>query len=143
MIINIITFNYDENFFKQASDIRYQVFVDELKYNKFNEFDSYDFTALHFLVLMNQKPVASARARELEHEFVIEKLAVLKQFRSKSIGSMLLRYVINDILNSKKNIVIEIENNLKSFFEFHGFATKITKEVENKKIIKMYYNQQK
>jgi len=138
MIVSIITFNYEEKFFKQASDIRYQVLVDELKYSKFNEFDSFDFTSIHFLVFLNQKPIASARAREFENKFLIEKIAVLKPFRSKSIGSLLLRFIIDDIKNAKKEIVLSCENKLKSFFESHGFIQIGNNEIDS--FLQMKYN---
>ncbi len=118
MNISIISFNYEEKNFKDASDVRFQVFVEELKFNKFNEFDTYDMVSIHYVVFIDLQPVASARAVESEREFTLEKLAVLRKYRSQGVGTLLLKYMITDLIKSKKDIIIYSQEAMKDFLPF-------------------------
>jgi predicted GNAT family N-acyltransferase len=89
---------------KQAFDIRLEVFVkeqgvpDELE---MDEFDETPHSCNHFLILQEDKPVATGRWREYEAGIAkVQRIAVLKPYRNLGIGKLLLEGMEKDIKRS-------------------------------------------
>jgi GNAT superfamily N-acetyltransferase len=123
MNINIFSFsNNSSEEFNLALDVRFKVFTDEMNIHKDKVFDGLDFEATQFLVTVDDQPAASARFRELKEGMKIEKLCVLKDFRSLAIGTLLLRYIIKELLPSKEQIFISVPDNMIEYFKFNGFT---------------------
>ncbi|MFA5040704.1 MAG: GNAT family N-acetyltransferase [Bdellovibrionales bacterium] len=72
--------------------IRRHVFIEEQNVPEELECDSYDDEALHFIALNDAKPVATARAvlKDGGKTAKIGRVAVIKPFRGKGIGKLLM-----------------------------------------------------
>ncbi len=106
---------------KESYKIRHTVFVSEQNVEKTIEYDGLDSESTHYLLFVNQKPAATMRWRETPKGIKLERLATLKEFRGKALGSVLLRFVMNEILPSKQRIYMHSQIDVVSFYEFHGF----------------------
>lgn len=98
-----------------AFNIRHKVFIDEQKVPEQIERDEFDKSSTHFIAYSKEKPIATARIRPYSEDVVkVERVAVLKEFRNKGIGKILLNYIENfasDLgyctirLNSQENAI--------------------------------------
>lgn len=136
MVISISTFNYDEELFKDASDLRYKIFVEEFKNNKFNEFDSLDLEAIHYLLYNNNLPIGVARCIKSENRYFIDKFGVLNNLRSNGFGTLLIRFICNDLKHAKADIFIKTFVTSQKFFENNNFLK--TETTENNKVYLKY-----
>lgn len=142
MLIKIVSFTgANDEFFKMSIKIRFTVFSQEFNVDKKIEYDGLDFDATHFLVFINEEPAATIRFRDEGNDIFIEKLAVLKQFRSLGIGNLLIRHLLQDLKHAKRSLVLTCSANLVSFFNFVGFSVQGEGFLKNgKKSFKMIYN---
>jgi hypothetical protein len=121
MNINIVTFNHEEDLFKKASELRFKIVVEEFNKDKFAEFDSFDMEAIHYLLFFNNIPVGVARSIKSDSKFIIDRFGILNKFRSNGFGSLLIRFIVKDLLHAKNEIYIEIDNAFAGFFEKNNF----------------------
>ena len=78
---------------KELSQVRRDVFIIEQKVPEALEWDEFDDTAIHILVLNEkQKPIATGR---LKTNGQIGRMAVIKNYRKQGIGSAILKALIN------------------------------------------------
>lgn len=83
---------------EKAFSIRKEVFVDEQKVSREEEFDQFEETSHHFVALNEAKePVGAARWRKTYDGIKLERFAVKKSYRGQKIGSMLVSNVLEDI----------------------------------------------
>lgn len=71
--------------------IRHKVFVEEQKISSKDELDDKDATSEHFLLFINERPVATARLTQDGH---LGRLAVLKPLRGKGLAKKLLLRIL-------------------------------------------------
>ncbi|MDT8308328.1 MAG: GNAT family N-acetyltransferase [Bacteroidales bacterium] len=90
--------------FALANKIRTAVFVQEQGVPKDLEYDEHDQTAHHYLLYLNNKPIATARWRQTAHGIKLERFAMLPDYRNQGIGTVLLSEVIKD--TSKQGVVV-------------------------------------
>lgn len=122
IIIQIKTFTIDNNeLMKHAYHIRNVVFIEEQNVDKHDEFDGFDDKSVHYLALYNGKPAATARWRETDDGIKLERFAVVKNYRRKSLASLILKLMLEEVLPSKKTIFIHAQTNVLNFYEIHGF----------------------
>jgi len=142
MIIKILSFSgTNTNLFNQAIKIRFTVFTDEQNVDKNIEYDGLDFDASHFIVYIDDVPAATARYRETKDGIKIERMAVLKNFRSFGIGNLLLRHILHDIKNYKREIYLYAQVHALKFYEAAGFKPVGNEFLEaNIKHVKMIYS---
>ena len=76
---------------------------------------------MHYIVYYNEKPVATARRRETEKGIKLERFAVLKNYRGKSLASLLLRLIIEELISVNKKIYLHSQDKAVSFYKSHGF----------------------
>lgn len=76
---------------KICQQIRHQVFVEEQQIPASEEVDGLDSSSEHFLLFINERPVATAR---LTHQGHLGRLAVLKPLRGKGLAKKLLQIVL-------------------------------------------------
>lgn len=83
----------------QAHYIREKVFVEEQKVSREEEYDEFENDSRHFLayILNDEEACGTARWRFTKHGIKLERFAVLPAFRSKRVGSALLKNVLEDI----------------------------------------------
>src|SRR5258707_15253702 len=81
--------------------IRTLAFEVELNVDIALEIDEYEEDCRHVLCLDNNRPCATARWRRYQPGIVkIERVAVLKSWRGKDVGSALMKYGMSDALDS-------------------------------------------
>lgn len=121
MQIKIIDFNFrDEEHFAYALEIRTKVFVKEQNVPEELEYDGFDPEAVHFLLYVDSKPVATSRYRITAEGYKLERFAVLEEFRNKGIGKILLEFVI-DKIPDKKTIYCNSQTTAANFYKNNGF----------------------
>lgn len=75
-----------------CQQIRHKVFVEEQQIAVEDDLDEQDITSEHFLLLINDRPVATARLTAKGH---LGRLAVLKPLRGKGLAKKLIKIVLN------------------------------------------------
>ncbi|WP_284238506.1 GNAT family N-acetyltransferase [Paenibacillus glycanilyticus] len=76
----------NEEDLKAAFEIRKKVFVDEQGVPAENEYDEFDETANHVLVLYNGEPAATGRLREVDGAAKLQRICVLESHRKYGLG---------------------------------------------------------
>jgi len=103
--------------------VRSIVFCDEQKCPYTREVDGLDFQAIHFLCTADNEPIATARMRLNKDYAKIERLAVRKEYRGKSIGKDMFSFVLNHTNELGYNkIKIHAQVYLLKFYEDFGFV---------------------
>lgn len=100
----------NEGDLQTAFRIRQVVFVEEQKVSREEEYDAFEDISRHFLVveLPSELPCGTARWRFTDKGIKLERFAVLKEFRSKGVGSALVKAVLEDIASrndTKGNLI--------------------------------------
>ena len=110
----------DQNDIEKCFLIRKEVFVNEQKCDPEDEYENEE-DSIHFLLLDNNNPVATARYRETKNGIKMERFAVLKNMRGKGYGLMILNYMINDL--SENNLIkyLHAQVQVVGFYEKVGF----------------------
>lgn len=80
-----------------AFRIRREVFVHEQRVPAEAEYDTYEESSRHFLSYADGEPCGAARWRFTDKGIKLERFAVLKQYRNRSVGSALVEAVLSDI----------------------------------------------
>lgn len=121
-MVQVISFSVEEqNFADMAFHIRRKVFVDEQQVNRTDEHDIYEPIAHHYLAFADEQPVGAARWRETENGIKLERFAVIKEFRNKGIGSLLLKKILRDTSKLQKSIYLHAQMNAVNFYKREGF----------------------
>lgn len=104
----------------EAFDIRKTVFMDEQGFK--DEMDDIDSIATHFLVFDGENAVATCRIFLKNGEFILGRFAVLKEYRNKGIGRLLLAFVEETVLKMGYNsIKLHSQIRAKDFYQKCGF----------------------
>jgi predicted GNAT family N-acyltransferase len=104
------------------SMIREKVFIEEQKVTCQLEWDGLDEEAIHFLAYKNEKAVGCARALVIKNHMQLGRIAVLKEYRNKGIGSALIeKAVITAKLNQLSKILISAQCHAIDFYKKFGF----------------------
>lgn len=108
--------------FSLVQAIRTTVFTNEQGANANEEFDSYDDIADFALLFDDNKAVATARAVKTEDGFKIGRIAVLKEYRGKGYGDLIVRAVIEKAFNYGSDFVlVDSQNHAVPFYKKIGF----------------------
>jgi len=103
------------------SEIRRTVFIEEQKVPEALEWDDDDKICIHVLVSDNNTPIATGRIKMDGH---IGRMAVLKDYRNKGVGSAVLEALINFSKTLKmKSVYLHAQTTAIPFYEKHGFKT--------------------
>lgn len=118
--IKFIGFNDAE--FEYVKAIRTEVFTEEQGANASEEFDAYDKTAVFALLYDKDKAVATARLAQTDNGFKIGRIAVLKQYRGKGLGAVIVRAVCEKAAREgAKTVFVDAQNYAVPFYEKLGF----------------------
>lgn len=112
------------NDFPAIFAIRSAVFQIEQGVDASLEFDGKDQEAVHFLAILNDRPVGTARIRFLDASTAkLERLAVLAEARKQGIGRQIMHAAIA-FLDEKNvsEIRIHAQEPVKEFYEQLGFV---------------------
>ena len=110
------------------SMIREKVFIEEQKVTPQLEWDGRDEEAIHFLAYQDEKVIGCARAFVFENHMQLGRMAVLKEYRNKGIGSFLIEKAITTAkLNQLSKISISAQCHAIDFYKKFGFE--VTSEI--------------
>ena len=116
---------------QKAFFVRAIVFCEEQKCPYSEEIDGLDLSSIHFLGTVENEPVATARMRLFKDYVKIERLAVRKEYRGKSIGKEMFAFVLNHIAElGYTKITLHAQAYLLKFYENFGFTKQGEKFLE-------------
>ena len=102
-----------------AAPVRVAVFVDEQGVPREIELDEMDPRCVHVVAFDGERPVATGR---LLPDGRIGRMAVLKQWRGRGIGSFLLKYLVQKARERGNNKVsLSAQVHAVRFYKAHGF----------------------
>ncbi len=106
--------------------IRTEVFVGEQQVPAELEIDGQDEAARHFAAKADGEMVATCRVRFLGSAAKIERVAVLKDYRNKGIGRVLMRYIMNELRKNGQIHLFKLssQSHAVPFYEKLGFKTR-------------------
>lgn len=104
--ISVISFGSDNSvMFSHARSIREEVFIREQKVPEELEYEN-DESAVHYLLLKGDVPIATGRWRKTEGGIKLERFAVPYKHRGKGYGTILLQKVLEDVIPKQKKIYL-------------------------------------
>ncbi|MEY3984153.1 MAG: hypothetical protein RL160_1712 [Bacteroidota bacterium] len=86
-----------EHELNQAFSIRRKVFVEEQQVSEDEEYDEFEVSSRHYLVLVEGKAAGTARWRETTNGYKLERFAVLPDYRKMGVGTILLKALLHDV----------------------------------------------
>jgi len=99
---------------------RTSVFVDEQGFK--DEFDEIDKTCFHIVLYDNEKPVATCRYFKEGESFHIGRVAIIKEYRGKHLGSKIMQIAEKEItLLNAKQIEVSAQVRVKDFYKKLGY----------------------
>ncbi len=121
-MVEIKQFSFlDKELAEQAFAIRRKVFVEEEGVDPNLEYDQHEESAHHYLLLIANKAIATARWRETEKGIKLERFAVLPGFRNRGFGEIILKEVLKDVRKEGKKIYLHSQLRAVPFYERNGF----------------------
>ena len=105
-------------------DIRTRVFQEEQGVSAELEFDGLDDSTTHLLAYAGNEAVATARIREIDATTSkIERLAVLREYRQRGIGTKLMQSALSNIAQrNKSTVIIHAQAYIASMYQQLGFT---------------------
>lgn len=100
--------------------IRKEVFVKEQNCAEDIEWE-FEEESKHFIAYVDGAPAGCARWRTTSKGIKLERFAVLKEFRSKNVGSEVLMAVLNDVPKDGRKIYLHAQLTAKVFYLKHNF----------------------
>lgn len=129
----------DHQIRKKALCIREEVFIREQQVDPDLEHDQYDDEAHHYLALVDDAPIGTARWRQTTEGIKLERFAVLEPYRNQKIGEALLLAVLEDVIPQNQPIYLNAQIRAIPFYERQGFSTIggsfYEADIEHKKMI--------
>lgn len=107
---------------QEAVYIRTAVFIQEQGFQ--NEFDEIDNEAVHIVAYSDEnEPIAVCRVYEAEDTFIFGRLAVIKEFRGRNIGSLMITEA-EKIVSAKggNSIMLHAQCRVKDFYNKFGYS---------------------
>ncbi|MDD3436705.1 MAG: GNAT family N-acetyltransferase [Candidatus Gastranaerophilales bacterium] len=84
--------------------------------------DSYDNTAIHFLLLKDNIPVGVARVVNRDNTAHIERVGILQEYRKKGAGTFLMQSILNHCKREGfEKITLSSQEHAVKFYEKLGF----------------------
>ena len=105
---------------EKAISIRKRVFVEEQGVDPSIEYDNEE-ESHHYLLMLGEKAIATARWRETEKGIKLERFAVIPEFRNRGFGEIILNEVLRDIENSNRPVYLHAQLSAVPFYERNGF----------------------
>ena len=90
--LNIVKTNDEKNL---ALNIRREVFIKGLNIPEHLEIDSNEESSKYILAKVDGKSVGTARWRKTDEGMKLERFAVLNDYRSIGIGTMMTKFILN------------------------------------------------
>ncbi|MGI3100136.1 GNAT family N-acetyltransferase [Companilactobacillus alimentarius] len=123
--MNKIKYSNDTNsdIYKDSIKIREIVFVEEQNVPKSIEIDDDKVNCTYFTLYSDEKPVATARFQVTSDNGIhIQRVAVLKDYRQKHLGSFLLKYIFKYAQEHNFNyVILGAQDHAQAFYKKLGF----------------------
>jgi len=108
--------------FEKVKGIRYRVFVQEQGVPQELEWDSFDRIAYHLILHLNNTPVGTARLFTKENRSYIGRVAVLKEYRGRGYGRIIMKAIMEHAKNiGIKRIYLHSQIYIKDFYKKLGY----------------------
>ncbi len=122
-VIRVETFVGNENPKLKSiiNKLREVVFVIEQNVSQDIEFDEFEQSSKYYLMYLNDLAVATARWRETSEGVKIERFAVLSNYRNKKLGQRLLKIVMDEILQTNKQMYMHAQKVAMNIYLRNGF----------------------
>lgn len=105
---------------EHAAPIRFAVFVEEQGVPREIELDDLDKDCLHAIAFHEGEPVGTARLLPDGH---IGRMAVLKQWRGRGIGGLMLKRLLDEARSrGHREVVLSAQVHAVAFYRRHGFV---------------------
>jgi predicted GNAT family N-acyltransferase len=105
---------------KFSNEIRRKVFIEEQKVDPAIEYE-HEKEGHYYLLFLAGKPIATARWRFTEKGTKLERFAMLKDFRNRGLGSILLTAVLNDVLPFGQEVYLHSQVLAINYYKRAGF----------------------
>lgn len=103
-----------------ASPIRFAVFVEEQGVPREIELDEHDPVSIHVVAFEDQQPVATGRLLPDGH---IGRMAVLKGWRGRGIGALMLKSLVERAKQrGDREVALSAQVQAVPFYRAHGFS---------------------
>ena len=103
-----------------ASPIRFAVFVEEQGVPRDIELDEHDPVSIHVVAFEDQQPVATGRLLPDGH---IGRMAVLKDWRGRGIGALMLKSLVERAKQrGDREVALSAQVQAVPFYRAHGFS---------------------
>lgn len=124
-MFKIILITADNDNFQLVKNIRTAVFTNEQGADKKQEFDCFDevgASAVFALLFDEENPAGTARLVLNENGYKIGRVAVLKDFRGRRYGDVLVRTLLEKAFSmGADEIFVDAQNHAVAFYEKIGF----------------------
>ncbi|MCW8922236.1 MAG: GNAT family N-acetyltransferase [Gammaproteobacteria bacterium] len=125
--IQLITTPWKQNQ-RALKQIRTTVFIEEQHVPVELEWDKFDDQSIHFLVLHDNKPIATAR---LKPDGQIGRMAVIKNCRNRGVGSKLLSTILQEAKDNGYSMVyLHAQKNAINFYSQFNFIQNGTEFID-------------
>ena len=105
---------------EEAINIRTKVFVEEQGFKE--EFDTIDKIAEHLILFADDNPIGTCRYYKKDDSYYFGRLAILKEYRNKNYGSLLLKEAINNLKKENAHkVILNSQLSAKDFYIKHDF----------------------
>tara|TARA_B100001123_G_scaffold233805_1_gene262364 strand:- start:358 stop:792 length:435 start_codon:yes stop_codon:yes gene_type:complete len=123
--INLLKLNFDDNEFSHIRYIRETVFTNELGISKQELFDKNDETCDHFLIFDGKEIAGSVRIISMEKVVKLERMAILKDFRTKHYGKNCIFHLKEYYsVYGVSHIILDSIYSVRGFYKKCGFIEK-------------------
>ncbi|MFU8842470.1 MAG: GNAT family N-acetyltransferase [Bacteroidales bacterium] len=110
----------DKELMKVSNTIRRKVFIEEQKVDPEIEYE-FEEEGNYYLLYLDDKPVATARWRQTPQGIKLERFAMLKQYRYKGLGAILLKEVLVDVLKPGQLVYLHAQLKAVNYYKRAGF----------------------
>jgi len=107
--------------YQEALSIRKTVFIEGQDVDPALEIENED-SCTYYLLLLDNRPIGTARWRETGKGIKLERFAILKPYRSKGYGSVILKKVMEDVLPLGKLMYLHSQLPAVNYYERQGFS---------------------
>jgi predicted GNAT family N-acyltransferase len=114
--------------YKDAIEVRRDVFVREQQIDESEEIDEFEDSATHFVLYdENNKPVGASRLREVNGEGKVERVCILSSHRKKGLGDELMRAMEQTAQDqSFPSLILYAQIQAEDFYKKLGYQTTST-----------------
>ncbi len=119
---HLIKLDFNDKDFSHIRNIRKTVFYIELGISESELFDKYDESCDHFLIFDGKNIVGSVRVISIDKKIKIERMAILKNFRTKNHGETCISQ-LKEYYSTRgfSKIILDSIYSVKKFYQKCGF----------------------